>query len=89
MFKLFKKKSPISTDVKTLSKDESFNPRPEFIPGNQPSEVNLLKKQVADQEVVLRDLVIVATWIANNKRFEHIQDKLIKIHNKLDEMIRK
>lgn len=50
------------------------------------SELDLLKKQLADQEQIIRELVTTVTWIANHKRFEHIQEKLIIIHNLLDKM---
>ena len=52
----------------------------------QVSDLDLLKKQVSDQQEIIRELVTIATWIANHKRFEHIQEKLVTIHNLLDKL---
>lgn len=69
---------------KQIEVDKSGN-----IPVTTTSELDLLKKQVADQEQIIRELVTTVTWIANHKRFEHIQEKLIVIHNLLDKMMEK
>jgi hypothetical protein len=83
MFKFLKTKAPLAQPTT----EASSTPRPE-IPqaATKTPELELLKKQVVDQEEVIRELVIAVTFIANHKRFEHIQEVLIRIHNKLDKM---
>lgn len=85
MFKLFKEKEPLDKFKKSLSVLEAGSV-PVLV--RDTTEIDLLKKQLADQEEVLRDLVVAVTFIANHKRFEHIQEKLIQVHNKLDKMLK-
>lgn len=61
-------------------------PTKEVAPARQTTDTDLLKKQIEVQSEIIRELVTTVTWIANHKRYEHIQEKLIVIHNLMDKL---
>lgn len=70
-----------------------FKKKPQFSPvlqklpeATQVSDLDLLKKQIADQELIIRELFEMTKLMANHKRYEYIQKKIDTIQNYLDKL---
>lgn len=73
----------------SLESEQMFKSTQQIVEKTKPVMQNLepdYQKRLDEQEQILRELTTIVTWIANHKRFEHIQEKLIIVHNLLDNL---